>query len=45
MRLPATEATKDLIAYINSGTGLPLTPGGGDVTIQWDAGASRIFKI
>lgn len=42
---PATEATKDLIAYINSGTGLPATPGGGDIIIQWDAGANRIFKI
>lgn len=42
---PATEATKDLIAFIDTATGLPLTPNGGDVTIQWDSGANRIFKL
>jgi len=29
---PATEATKDLIAYIDTATGLPFTPSGGDIT-------------
>lgn len=37
--------TSPLIAYIDTGTGLPFTPNGGDVTIQWDSGASKIFAI
>jgi hypothetical protein len=31
--------------YIDAATGLPLTPNGGDVTIQWDNGANKIFKL
>lgn len=42
---PATEAGKHLIAYIDVATGLPFTPSGGDVTLQWDAGVNRIFKL
>lgn len=39
------EATARLIAYIGDATGLPVTPNGGDITIQWDDGASKIFKL
>jgi hypothetical protein len=42
---PATEATKDLIAFIDTATGLPVTPNGGDITVQWDNGPNRIFKL
>src|SRR3989304_738565 len=42
---PATEATKDLIAFIDTATGLPFTPSGGDITVQWDNGANKIFKL
>ena len=42
---PATEAGKHLIAFIDTATGLPFTPSGGDVTIQWDNGANKIFKL
>lgn len=38
-------ATSRLIAYIDTATGLALTPNGGDVTITWDSGASKIFKL
>lgn len=38
-------ATSRLIAYIDSATGLPVTPNGGDITIVWDAGANKIFKL
>lgn len=41
----AVETTSDLIAFIDTATGLPFTPSGGDVTVQWDAGASKIFKL
>lgn len=40
-----TESTSRLIAYIDTATGLPLTPNGGDITIVWDNGANRIFKL
>jgi hypothetical protein len=39
------EATSRLIAYIDTATGLPVTPNGGDIQIQWDAGANKIFKL
>jgi len=34
-----------LIAYIDTATGLPVTPNGGDITIAWDSGANKIFKL
>lgn len=40
-----TEATSLLIANIDTATGLPLTPDGGNVTITWDSGGNRIFKL
>lgn len=36
-------ATSNLIAYIDSGTGLPVTPNGGNITVSWNA--SGIFSI
>ena len=39
------ESTSLLIANIDTATGLPLTPNGGDVTIAWDTGANKIFKL
>lgn len=38
-------ATSPLIALIDTATGLPLTPNGGDITIQWDNAANKIFKL
>lgn len=38
-------ATSPLIAYIDTATGLPVTPDGGDITITWDSGANKIFKL
>lgn len=40
-----TESTSRLIAYLDSGTGLPVTPNGGNITVQWDNGANKIFKL
>jgi len=37
--------TSPLIAYIVDATGLPITPNGGDIIIQWDSGANKIFKL
>jgi hypothetical protein len=39
------ESTSRLIALIDTGTGLPFTPSGGDITIVWDSGANKIFKL
>lgn len=36
-------ATSPLVAYIDSATGLPVTPNGGDISISWSA--SGIFKL
>lgn len=38
-------ATSPLIAYIDTATGLPITPGGGDIQVVWDNGANKIFAI
>ena len=40
-----TESTSPLIAYIDTATNLPVTPNGGDITVQWDNGANKIFKL
>lgn len=40
-----TEATSLLIAYIDTATGLPVTPNGGNILVQWDNGANKIFKL
>lgn len=37
-----TPTTSDLICYFDTGTGLPLTPNGGDVNVTFSA--SGIFK-
>jgi hypothetical protein len=39
------ESTSALICNIDTATGLPVTPNGGNITIQWDSGANRIFKL
>ena len=41
-----TPSTSYLIAYLDTVSGgLPVTPNGGDITIQWDSGASKIFAL
>jgi len=40
-----TDATSPLIALLDTATGLTLTPSGGDVTVAWSNGASKIFKL
>ena len=40
-----SDATARLIAYLDGATGLPFTPSGGNVAIQWDNGANKIFKL
>lgn len=41
-----TDSTSNLIAYMDTGmTGLPVTPNGGDITVQWANTTNRIFKL
>ena len=40
-----TAGTSALIAYIDTASGLPVTPNGGDITVAWDNGANQIFKL
>lgn len=39
------DATSPLICLIDNATGLPVTPGGGNITIEWDNGLFLIFKL
>jgi hypothetical protein len=34
-----------VIGYIDTATGLPVTPNGGDITITWDNTTNKIFKL
>lgn len=43
-----TDASSRLVAYLDTvqgGGSLSVTPNGGDITIQWDTGANKIFKL
>lgn len=37
--------TSPLLAYIDTITGFPLATNGGDITVQWDNGAYKIFSL
>lgn len=39
------ESTSRLICNLDTATGLPVTPNGGDISIVWDSGANKIFKL
>lgn len=39
------EATATLIFNIDTATGLPCTPNGGNITVAWDSGANKILKL
>lgn len=40
-----TDSTSPLIAYIDTATGLAVTPNGADINVIWDGGSNRILKI
>ena len=40
-----TASNSPLIAFLDGGAGLPITPNGGSVTVSWDSGANRIFAL
>lgn len=40
-----SEATSPLLAYLDTATGLPITPNGGDMVLTWDNGVNKIFRL
>jgi len=40
-----TASTSRLIAYITSATGLPVTPNGGTITVVFDSGPNKVFRL
>lgn len=40
-----TAGTSRLVAYIDTATGLPITPNGGDIIVIWDSGNNAIFRV
>jgi VCBS repeat-containing protein len=40
-----TQSTSRLIAYIDSATGLPILPNGGDITVAFSSGSNKIFSL
>jgi len=43
--LQGGNASSRLIAYIDNATGLPILPNGGDITVRFSSGASKIFAL
>jgi len=41
----AADASALLLVYIDTATGLPVTPNGGDITVTPDTGANKVFKL
>ena len=39
------QADSRLIAYIDTATGLPILPNGGDITVRFSDGVSKIFAL
>lgn len=40
-----TPSTSPLIGIIDTATGLPVTPNGADISVVFDSGANKIFKL
>lgn len=40
-----TTSTSQLIINIDTATGLPCTPNGGNIVVQWDTGTNKIFTL
>ena len=39
------QSNSRLIAFIDSATGLPILPNGGDITVAFSSGSNRIFAL
>lgn len=41
----ASSASSTLHVYLDTGTGIPVVPNGGDIIVSWDSGANKIYKL
>lgn len=41
----ASSASSTLHVYLDTGTGIPVTPNGGNIVIQWAAASPKIYKL
>lgn len=39
------ESADALVANLDTATGLPFTPSGGDIQVTWDSGSDKIFTL
>ena len=39
------QSTSRLVAYVDSATGLPILPNGGDISVAFSSGSSKIFAL
>lgn len=39
------QASQRVVAHIDTGTNYPIVPNGGSITLAWDGGANKIFKL
>lgn len=40
-----TPSTSQLIAWLDTMAGLPITPNGSDILVQWSNGSNKIFQL
>lgn len=40
-----SDSTSELLVFWDTGTGIPLTPNGGDVTVNFDTGPNKIAAL
>lgn len=40
-----TDGTSPVIVYLDTGSGLPITPNTGDIILTWDNGTNKIFRL
>lgn len=38
-------STSPLVAFIDSGSALPVTPNGENIKVQWNSGTDKVFKL
>ena len=38
-------SSQRVIAWIDTGTGVPIIPAGGDINVVWDTGPNKIFSL
>ena len=45
IKFVTNDADSPNVAWIDTATGLPITPNGGDIIVTWDSGTNKIFRV